>query len=61
LIGVFGIRMYEEPRHELIDRVGERIEIRRYAPRVAAQVELPTAGEARRNEAAVLVTTLGSD
>jgi hypothetical protein len=51
LIGVFGIRLYEEPRYELVDRVGDRIEIRRYAPRVAAQVELPTAGEAGRNQA----------
>jgi hypothetical protein len=51
LIGVFGIRLYEEPRYALIDHVGDRIEIRRYAPRVAAQVELPTVGEAGRNQA----------
>jgi hypothetical protein len=50
-VGIFGIRMYEEPRYVLIDSVGNRIEVRRYAPRVAAQVELPTAGEAGRNEA----------
>jgi hypothetical protein len=51
LVGVFGIRMYDEPRYVLIDRVGDRIEVRRYAPRVAAQVELATPAEAGRNQA----------
>ncbi len=50
-VGVFGIRLYEEPRYAVIDRVGDRVEIRRYAPRLAAQVEAPAAGEAGRGEA----------
>lgn len=32
LIGVFGIRLYEEPRYDVIDRLADRVEIRRYAP-----------------------------
>jgi hypothetical protein len=51
LIGVFGIRLYEEPRYDVIDRIADRVEIRRYAPRLAADVELPAAGKAGRNEA----------
>ena len=38
LIGVFGIRLYEEARYDVIDRIGDRVEIRRYAPRLAAEV-----------------------
>ena len=51
IVGVFGVRLYEEPRYEVIDRLGDRVEIRRYGPRLAAQVELPAAGEAGRSEA----------
>jgi len=51
VVGVFGIRLYEEPRFDVIDRLGDRVEIRRYGPRLAAQVELPAAGEAGRSEA----------
>jgi hypothetical protein len=51
IVGVFGVRLYEEPRYEVIDRLGDRVEIRRYGPRLAAQVELPAAGEAGRREA----------
>jgi hypothetical protein len=50
-VGVFGIRLYEEPRYDVIDRVGDRVEIRRYGPRLAVEVELPTPGEAGRREA----------
>lgn len=49
--GVFGVRLYEEPRYDVIDRVGERVEIRRYAPRLAAEVDLSSAGDAGRREA----------
>jgi hypothetical protein len=49
--GVFGVRLYEEPRYDVIDRVGDRVEIRRYAPRLAAEVDLSLAGEAGRREA----------
>ncbi len=51
LIGVFGVRLYEEPRYEVITRVSDRIEIRQYGPRVAAEVELQATGKAGREEA----------
>jgi hypothetical protein len=51
VVGVFGIRLYEEPRYDVIDRLADRVEIRRYGPRLAAQVELPAAGEAGSSEA----------
>jgi hypothetical protein len=51
LVGVFGIRLYEEPRYDVIDRIADRVEIRRYAPRLAAEVKLAVAGEAGRSEA----------
>ncbi len=51
VLGVIGIRLYEAPAYEVVTRIAERIEIRRYAPRVAVQVRLPFAGKASRNEA----------
>jgi hypothetical protein len=51
LFGVFGIRLYEEPQYDLIDRFGTQIEIRRYGPRLAAEVDLASADEAGRSEA----------
>lgn len=51
LVGIFGVRLYEEPRYDVIERIGERVEIRRYASRLAAEVELPDSGESGRNEA----------
>jgi hypothetical protein len=51
LIGVFGIRLYEEPRYDVINRIADHVEIRRYEPRLAAEVELPVAGKAGRDEA----------
>lgn len=51
LLGVVGIRLYEEPRYEVIGRIADRVEIRRYAPRLAAEVQVLIAGEAGRNEA----------
>lgn len=51
VVGVFGIRLYEEPRYDVIDRLADRVEIRRYGPRLAAQVEFPAAGEKGRSEA----------
>lgn len=41
-LSVFGIRTAEEPRYQVIDRIGQ-VEIRRYAPRFAA--EATVAGE----------------
>ena len=51
VLGIFGIRLYEEPRYDVIDRIADRVEIRRYAPRVAAQVDLASADDAGRSEA----------
>ncbi len=51
LCGVFGLRLYEEPRYQVIDRIGAGVEIRRYAPRLAAEVDLPLAGQEGRDRA----------
>jgi hypothetical protein len=51
VLGVFGIRLYEEPRYDVIDRIGDRVEIRRYVPRLAAEVDLTSADDAGRREA----------
>ena len=71
VFGVFGIRVYEEPRYDVIDRVGDRVEIRRYVPRLAAEVDLTSTGDAGRREAFQLLfgyiaganraSTLGQD
>ena len=50
LVGVFGLRLYEEPRYKVIDEKGS-VEIRRYVPRVAAAVEFSSRGEADRGDA----------
>lgn len=49
--GLFGARLYEEPRYDVIGHIADRVEIRRYGPRVAAETQLPVAGEAGNNEA----------
>ncbi len=47
---VVGIRSgTEEPRFEVVDRVGE-VEIRRYAPRIAAETTVPGEEDAARTE-----------
>ena len=51
LFGVFGIRLYEEPHYDVIDRIGDRVEIRRYVPPLAAEVDLAVPGGAGRSEA----------
>lgn len=50
-IGVFGVRLYEEPRYDVVDRLADQVEIRRYGPRLAVEVEFAGAGEAGRSEA----------
>jgi len=43
---VIGVRSgYEQPEYEVIDRIGDNVEIRRYAPRVAAGLEVEAADE----------------
>jgi len=51
VVGVFGIRLYEEPGYEVIGRASDRVEIRRYAPRLAAEVALPDTGKDARGDA----------
>ena len=51
VLGVFGIRIYEEPRYDVINRIGDRVEICRYRSRLAAEVDLAVAGGAGRSEA----------
>lgn len=41
VVGVFGVRLYEEPSYSVIGHVNERVEIRRYEPSMAAEVALP--------------------
>jgi hypothetical protein len=50
-VGVVGIRPYEEPRYAVLATLPDGVEIRRYAPRLAAQVEVPGDGAEARNEA----------
>lgn len=51
VVGVFGLRLYEEPLYTVLDRVNERIEIRRYGPVKAAEVALPAGDEKARDAA----------
>ena len=50
-VGVFGIRLYEEPPYEVVARTSDQVEIRRYAPRLAAEVALDGRGKEVRGEA----------
>ncbi|WP_322517811.1 heme-binding protein [Rhodopseudomonas palustris] len=47
-LGVFGLRLYEQPAYTVLDRPADNIEIRRYAPRVAAEVALDREGDGGR-------------
>lgn len=50
-VGVVGIRPYEEPRYTVVAALPYGVEIRHYAPRLAAQVEVPGDGAEARGEA----------
>lgn len=50
VVGVVGIRLYEEPRYAVVAEFPNGVEIRRYEPRLAAQVELAGAGKESRDE-----------
>jgi len=51
VIGVFGIRLYEEPKYDVIARASDQVEIRRYAPRLAAEVALRGTDKEARGKA----------
>lgn len=51
VVGVFGVRLYEEPRFAVVDRPAEGVEVRRYDPRLAAEVEEEGVDDAARNRA----------
>jgi hypothetical protein len=50
-VGIIGIRLYEEPSYEIVARLRDRVEIRRYAPRLAAEVVISGAGKAKMEDA----------
>jgi hypothetical protein len=50
-VGVFGIRPYEEPPYEVVERLADDVEVRRYGARLAAEVEVARAGEDARGDA----------
>jgi hypothetical protein len=51
VVGVVGIRLYEEPRYAVVAELPNGVEIRRYDPRLAAQVELAGGGSQARDDA----------
>jgi hypothetical protein len=51
VVGVVGIRLYEEPRYAVVAEFPNGVEIRRYDARLAAQVELPGGGPQARDDA----------
>jgi hypothetical protein len=51
LFGVFGVRLYEESHYDVIERIGDQVEIRHYPPCLAAKVDLAAVGSAGRSEA----------
>ncbi|NVN87539.1 MAG: heme-binding protein [Rhodopseudomonas sp.] len=51
ILGTFGLRLYEEPPYTLLDKPADHIEIRRYGPRLAAEVELDRRDDAGRSQA----------
>ncbi|ALK09941.1 SOUL family heme-binding protein [Blastochloris viridis] len=53
-VGAFGVRLYEEPPYMVVDRIGD-VEIRKYPPRLAAEVEYPQHAGARGNDAFMLL------
>lgn len=52
VVGVFGIRLYEQPRYVLEARLGGGVEVRRYGPRLAAEVEMAAATPKEESERA---------
>jgi hypothetical protein len=50
-LGVFGLRIIEEPRYAVIERLPAAVEVRQYDARLAASVTVEKGGDAGRNEA----------
>jgi hypothetical protein len=50
-LNVVGIRIYEEPRYVVVERLSDGVEIRRYGPRLAAEVQTQQGGQAGSSEA----------
>jgi hypothetical protein len=48
---VFGIRIYEEPRYAVVATLRDGVEVRRYAPRLAAETEVAGPDVEARNAA----------
>lgn len=62
VVGVFGIRLYEEPSYTVVDRLSDDIEVRRYAPRRAAEVRLAgTDADARGDAFKLLFNYISGD
>lgn len=51
VIGIFGIRLYEEPHYDVISRLNNRVEIRRYSSRLAVETELSNNGKETMSDA----------
>lgn len=49
MLGVAGIRLYEEPAYTVVAALAPQAEVRRYAPRLAAEVEVDVPEEAARD------------
>lgn len=41
IVGVVGIRLYEEPPYQIVETIPSRVEVRLYGQRVAAEVTVP--------------------
>jgi hypothetical protein len=45
VVSIFGVNMgTEQPRYEVLEKIGDNIEIRQYGPRVAAETTIDMGG-----------------
>jgi len=51
VLGTFGLRLYEQPPYAVLDQPAAAVEVRRYGPRLAAEVALDGRDGADRGEA----------
>ena len=52
IVGVVGIRLYEEPPYQIVETLPSDAEVRRYSQRIAAEVTLPRGTDDRTSGAA---------